>query len=109
MLLPHTCNIYVWIKAGAVRSVMIRWKLKALLEAYNLTPYRLAKATHGKLSLNAVYNAVADDLTAIKFESLGTLINALRELTGKQIGVENLIEYVEVGEDGASDLPGDAN
>ncbi len=85
---------------------MIRWKLKAILKEYGLTPYWLAKATNGKLSLNAVYNAVADDLTAIKFESLGILIDTLRELTGNQISVENLIEYVEEGE--ASDLSNDA-
>lgn len=85
---------------------MIRWKLKAILEEHGLTPYRLAKATKGKLSLNAVYNAVTDDLTAIKFESLGTLVNTLRELTGEPIGVENLIEYVE--ESGVSDPADDA-
>ena len=74
---------------------MIHWKLKSVLKEYNLTPYRLAKATNGKLSLNAVYNAVADDLTAVKFVSLGTLINALRVLTGRQINIGDLIEFVE--------------
>ena len=85
---------------------MIRWNLKAILNEYGLTPYRLAKATNGKLSLNAVYNAVSNDFTAIKFESLSTIVIALRELTGKQISVETLIEYVE---EDASDLEGDTS
>ena len=72
---------------------MIRWKLRAFLNEHSLTPYRLAKATHGKLSLNAIYNAVAVDLTAIKFDSLNILIDALRDLTGKEVGVVDLIEY----------------
>ncbi len=76
---------------------MIRWKLKTVLKEYNLTPYRLAKATNGKLSLNATYNAVADGLTGVKFESLSIIISALRVLTGRQIGVEDLFEFVEDG------------
>ncbi len=81
---------------------MIRWKLKAFLNEHRLTPYRLAKATHGKLSLNAVYNAVADDLTAVKFDSLNTLIDALRDLTGKEVGVSDLIEYTHEGPEPAT-------
>lgn len=73
---------------------MIRWRLKTFLEAHGLTPYRLAKATRGELSLNAVYNAVADDFTAIKFSTLDVIVKALRDLTGKQVGVTDLIEYV---------------
>ena len=74
---------------------MVRWKLKAFLEAHDITPYRLAKEVEGEVSLNAVYNAVADDLTSIKFETLDAILRALRRLTRRKVKVQDLIEYSE--------------
>lgn len=74
---------------------MIRWKLKQLLEQHGLSVYQLAKALEGKVSANAVYHAARESITRVNFETLATVIAALRDLTGKPVVVGDLMEYEE--------------
>jgi DNA-binding Xre family transcriptional regulator len=59
-----------------------------------VSAYKLAELSNGRLSRTGIYRLTADDLKAIRFESLGVLIPALRELTGEQVEVSDLLEYV---------------
>ena len=78
-----------------VRFCMVRWKLKEFLETQEITPYRLAKEVEGEVSLNAVYNAMNEDLTSIKFDTLDAILRALRRLTRRKVKVQDLIDFVE--------------
>ncbi len=72
----------------------IRWKLREYLDTHGVSAYKLAELSNGRLSRTGIYRLTADDLKAIRFESLGVLIPALRELTGEQVEVSDLLEYV---------------
>ena len=74
---------------------MIHWKLKEYLETHEITPYRLAKEVEGEVSMNAVYNAVGEELTSVKFETLDAIIRALRKLTRRKVKVQDLLEFQE--------------
>jgi hypothetical protein len=70
----------------------VRWKLKEFLDKRNVTVYRAAKQTEGKLSRNAWYN-LASDPAHVSFETLNIIIPALEELTGSPVGITDLIDY----------------
>lgn len=72
----------------------IRWKLKEFLDTNEVNAHRLAQLTAGQLSQNGVYRLTGDDLKGVRFESLAVLIPALIELTGKDVQVGDLLEYV---------------
>ena len=75
-------------------GVPVKWKLKAFLDQEGITAYRLADETHGRLSQKGVYRLTANDLKAIRFETLDVILPALSKLSGKQVVLQDLLEYV---------------
>lgn len=73
---------------------IIRWKFKEFLEAHNLNTSQVVDKTEGKLSRKGVYRLTDDELKGVRFESLAAIIPALRELTGEDVAVGDLLEYV---------------
>ncbi len=72
----------------------VRWKFKEFLHAHGLSTSQVVDKTHGKLSRNGVYRLTDDELKGVRFESLAAVIPALSELTGKDVQVGDLLEYV---------------
>lgn len=73
---------------------MIRWRLKELLRAHGITPYRLAQASG--LSRNTAYRLADGEPPArVELETLRALITALRELTDQAITPADLLSYEE--------------
>jgi DNA-binding Xre family transcriptional regulator len=72
----------------------VRWKLKDFLDAHNLSTYQLVDKAHGKLSRTGVYRLTDSDVSGVRFESLAAIIPALRELTGEEVQIGDLLEYV---------------
>lgn len=73
---------------------MIRWKFKEFLDAHGLNASQVVDKTDGKLSRNGVYRLTDNELKGVRFESLAAIIPALRELTGEDVMVGDLLEYV---------------
>jgi len=77
----------------------VRWKLRQYLEANKLTAYQLWKASG--LSKTGLYNLVTPKGTeravGVEFDTLGKLIHGLRKLTGKRVGLDDVLEVVEGG------------
>lgn len=69
-----------------------QWRLKQFLNAHDLKPAAVAQATEGRLSRNSVY-ALARGAEAVRFETLDVLLPALREITGEDVAVSDLIHY----------------
>jgi DNA-binding Xre family transcriptional regulator len=73
----------------------IRWKLKEYLAAHNITPYRLMKESG--LAQGTVYRIVNGEARGVDTATLDAALTALRSLTGKPVGVQDLLEYEEKG------------
>ncbi len=71
----------------------IKWKLKELLDTHDLTPYRLMKESG--LAQGTIYRIVNGEANGVDTATLDATIRALRELTGQQINVADLLEYQE--------------
>ena len=68
------------------------WRLRNVLAEHNLRPATVAAATEGRLSRNSVY-ALARGAEAVRLETLDVLLPTLRRLTGKDLGVSDLIVW----------------
>jgi len=71
----------------------VKWRLKEFLSKHNLSTYQLVDKAHGKLSRTGVYRLTDDDLKGVRFESIAAIIPALRELTGEDVDIGDLLEY----------------
>lgn len=70
------------------------WRVKSVLDAHNLSAYRLAQELSGKVSRNSVYAIAAGTAKRADLETLGELVEALRNLTGDQeLTVGDLLAY----------------
>lgn len=72
----------------------VKWKLKEFLDDHDLSAYQLIDKAHGKISRTGVYRLTDDELKGVRFESLAAIIPALRELTGEEVQIGDLLEYV---------------
>ncbi len=70
----------------------VKWRLKEFLNENKLNANQLADKSHGQLSRNGVYRLTADDLSGIRFNSLAVILPALRELTGREVRIDELLE-----------------
>jgi DNA-binding Xre family transcriptional regulator len=70
---------------------MVKWKLKALLEANNLSAYALSRAAG--VAPNTVYGLARGEHERISLKVLSEVIRTLEELTGKRVSVCDLLEY----------------
>jgi hypothetical protein len=74
---------------------VIRWKLSEYLEKHGLTAYRLATTLDSHTRAPTIYRLAREDieLSRIDFNVLATVIDGLRELTGEQVALTDLLEY----------------
>lgn len=68
----------------------MKWTLKDYLTQHDLTPYQLAKATG--LSVNTIYPLARGEAQRVSLETLQTVLDALDELTGERVSVNDLLE-----------------
>ncbi|CAN5453596.1 MAG: helix-turn-helix domain-containing protein [Rubrobacteraceae bacterium] len=74
----------------------IKVKFKDYLEARGLSAYRVTRHARG-MSPKTVY-AIASGRNRPSMDALEKLMDALREITGEDIGLDALIEYVPTPE-----------
>ena len=70
---------------------VIRWKVKEFLQAHDITPYRLMKDSG--LAQGTAYRLANNDVGAVNNETLDAVIKALRERTGEEVKIQDLVEY----------------
>lgn len=74
----------------------VQWKLKELLAREGVTPYALSEQMGGASRRPALYGLTSPDPekrpTRIGLPLLGEILSALRELTGKQFSVADVLE-----------------
>ncbi|WP_191240919.1 helix-turn-helix domain-containing protein [Deinococcus ficus] len=71
---------------------MVEWQLREYLDAHGLSVYSLVKATGGALSTTGVYN-LSRGTKQVKLETLDLIITALREMTGHDVTVGDVLRY----------------
>lgn len=70
------------------------WKLRDYLYDHKIKPAKLATHLQGRVSRTAIYGLVAaEPPKAIYLETLDAVLPALRELTGEDVQVSDLLEY----------------
>lgn len=74
---------------------IVRWKFKEFLDTHGLSAAQVVDKAQGKLSRNGVYRLTDPELGGVRFESLAAIIPALRELTGEDVAVGDLLEYID--------------
>ena len=72
---------------------MVKWRLKPYLEAHGLTPYELIRRS--RLAPNTVYAMARGENRSVRLDTLETVIKTLREVTGKAVSLDDLIEISE--------------
>lgn len=72
---------------------MVEWQLREYLDVHGLSVYRLVKATGGALSTTGVYN-LSRGTKQVKLETLDLIITALRDLTGHDVKVGDILRYI---------------
>ncbi len=70
----------------------MRWKLKSYLDANNLTPYKLIKASG--LTQTTIYAIAQSKPSEVRFDTLTMIIRGLEKLTGKTVEIADVIEVV---------------
>ncbi|MDQ3460708.1 MAG: helix-turn-helix transcriptional regulator [Deinococcota bacterium] len=75
--------------------MMTKWKLKEFLDAHGVTAYALSQKVKGEVSRNSIYNMLKERPRGVYLATLDAIIPALRELTGKPVGVADLFEVDE--------------
>jgi hypothetical protein len=74
----------------------VRWKLADYLEAHKLTPYRLAKQLGSTTRMNTVYRLArrGQEPTRVDLVTLATVMEGLRKLTGEEVKLDDVLEFV---------------
>lgn len=82
--------------ASIIGMGSIRWKLNSFLAENKLTAYRLATTLESHTRIPTIYRLAKEDveLSRIDFNVLATVIDGLRELTGKEVDITDVLEYV---------------
>lgn len=70
---------------------MLRLNLGGYLKRHGLTPYRLVKESG--LAQATVYNMARTPAQRVDLDTVGTLLDALRRMTGERVKVDDLLEY----------------
>ncbi len=71
---------------------MLRFHLKPFLTRHRISAYQLARATKGKLSESTVYSLSREPQERINLKSVEIVMNALKEMTGEHVQIQDLIE-----------------
>ncbi|TPG71141.1 XRE family transcriptional regulator [Brevibacillus laterosporus] len=70
---------------------MFKWKLDSLLVEHGITKTDLYR--EAKVRSNAVYDMCNGKTTRIELETMGKVIAVLRQLTEKEITLNDIIEF----------------
>ncbi|UQN09426.1 helix-turn-helix transcriptional regulator [Deinococcus sp. QL22] len=73
----------------------LQMNLGAYLERRGITAYRLVKATEGRLAAATVYGLAARPAQRIDLATVGTVLEALSELTGSPVQVQDVLETLD--------------
>jgi predicted transcriptional regulator len=74
-----------------MQTMPFKWKVDKLLEAHNITPYRLAKDSG--LSNTTVYAIVNGESENLQGKVLDRLLVTLEDLTGKKLRIQDVVEW----------------
>lgn len=69
--------------------------LGAFLKAHDLSVYRLAAHAKGRIARRTLYLLANGESGRLDLATLAKLIQALREMTGKPVEVQDLLKYRE--------------
>ncbi len=74
---------------------MVRLKLRKLLDEHGITPYRFAQAVKatGTRSESWAYRTARGEIK-LTADGLALIVETLRDLTGKRISVDDVVEVV---------------
>ena len=73
-------------------TTMIRWKLKEVLDEHGITPYRLM--VDSGIPNSTIYRLTNNKTDGVQGQVLDKILNSLCKLTGKRIGVGDVLEHV---------------
>lgn len=65
------------------------------LQAHGVTVYRLAAHARGRIARRTLYLLANGESGRLDLATLAKLIQALRELTGQPVEVQDLLRYIE--------------
>lgn len=71
----------------------LEWKVKEFLKVHGISAYRLMK--EAGLAQGTAYRLANNQAGGLSLETLDAVIRALRRLTGKRVGLADLLEYRE--------------
>lgn len=71
----------------------VEWKLSRLLEKEGITVYRLEQTLAHKVSRGTLYRWAREQPQNPNLEGIGWILWGLKELTGKQFTVVDILEY----------------
>jgi DNA-binding Xre family transcriptional regulator len=71
---------------------MIRWKLKEVLDEHGITPYRLM--VDSGIANSTIYRLTNNKTDGVQGPVLDKILNSLCKLTGKRIGVGDVLEHI---------------
>ena len=75
----------------------MKWKFPQFIDSNNITVYALAQKLEGEVTITTLYNLKNKEQKRIDLSTLNALIPALAQLTGKKVGLTDLLEYQEEG------------
>jgi hypothetical protein len=75
------------------------WKLPQTLESHGLSAYKLEQQLVGKVSRTTVYRYVREVPGGVNLETIGWMLWALEELTGKSFELTDILEYTRTAEE----------
>ena len=73
----------------------LQLNLGAFLARQGISAYRLVKATEGRLAPATVYSLASKPAQRIDLETVGTMLEALSELTGTEVHVQDILEPLD--------------
>lgn len=76
-----------------INCFMIKWKLKAYLDAHGLKPYDLVQRT--QLAANTVYGMARGESKSARLDTLEIVVRTLRELTGQEVSIGDVVEIAD--------------
>lgn len=72
-------------------SVPLNWKLKEVLEANDITPYRFIQESN--LSASTVYRITGGRTEGVQGKVLDEILSSLHRLTGKTYGPSDVLHW----------------
>ena len=92
--LPPSAPVPSPVRVSSKSNSTLRWMLPEFLERHGLTAYKLSRVVDRKRE-NIIYRLARDetDPSSVNFDVLKEILDGLRELTGENVQVTDLISY----------------